>query len=364
MKKGRITLWMAFAILFACTAVKAQYEPRLVSIVSPGDWHSSQFRLGDLINVNIGYSLDAAHRNEEALTYLNDYNLVIDGIPYEDGKIQKMTVISNTLQTSDTARVKIYSVTYQAKLPSGYKDDNGIVLLSDFWSQHFKPLNNQRPVNISFVSAKPGNEPMHGAKIIELIFYDTYRIYVFLAFFLILFTLVIIKASDNGFTLLRDDSGCTNPLNNPFSLSRVQVFVWTFVLFSLVAYLWGVTDIFPEIKASHLVLLGIAFGQKILAQMIDANNPPVKSPTPPPPPTVPPPPPPSCSRDFFTDLISDSTGLSMSRLQFLIATFIFLVVFTVTAIQKLRLVDFTIEQLGLMGTSAGLYLWNKRLDQK
>lgn len=136
----------------------------------------------------------------------------------------------------------------------------------------------------------------------------------------------------------------------------------------MIAYVWAVTDFLPTLTAAHLVLLGIAAGQRILAQIIDSKLPrknttetanltrnPAGSTT-----TVTA----GCSVNFFTDIISDKSGLSITRLQYFITTFVFLVVFITTAIQKLELADLSIEQLALMGTSAGLYLWNKKLDQQ
>lgn len=358
---------MLCAVLFVATAfstVKAQYAPRLISVSNPTD--KEHLRVGKLLNIEISYRLDSTHTPEQALAYLNDYNLTVDGISYPDAKIQNMTLISNTNSVPDVRKMRSGTVIYQTRLPSGFNDTT--VLLSDFWKHHFKPLKSHHTVVIALVSVKPGNEKIDDQKSVDLLFYEFWRVILFIVIFLALLIIVLYYAGKGGFSMLRDDKGCAaDPLNNTFSLSRVQVFIWTFVIFPLVAYLWSVTDIFPEIKASHLILLGIVAGQKILAQMVDAGRSPQKNPSlVMPAPTSPLSPPDTgtgCSVGFFTDIISDNTGLSITRLQYVIANFIFLVVFVVTAIQKLILVDFSIEQLALMGTSTGLYLWNKKLDQ-
>ncbi len=354
-------------VLFVMTAfssVKAQYAPRLMSVSNPTD--KEHLRVGKLLNIEVSYRLDSTHTPEQALAYLNDYNLTVDGISYPDAKIQSMTLISNTNSVPDARKMRSGTAIYQTRLPSGFNDTT--VLLSDFWKNHFKPLKSHHTVAISLVSVKPGNEKFNEQKSGDLVFYESWRVVVFIVIFLALLILVLYYASKGRFSMLRDDKGCTaDPLNNTFSLSRVQVFIWTFVIFPLVAYLWSVTDIFPEIKASHLILLGIVAGQKILAQMVDGGQSPKKDPSLVMSALTSPASPPGtytgCSVGFFTDIISDSTGLSITRLQYVIANFIFLVVFVVTAIQKLTLVDFSVEQLALMGTSTGLYLWNKKLDQ-
>lgn len=165
--------------------------------------------------------------------------------------------------------------------------------------------------------------------------------------------LLFYYGSKNKWNMLRDDDRSNT--RKPFSLSRVQIFFWTCIIFPFATLIWAATGAFPPITASHLVLLGIVAGQRILAQLIDSGSRNEKNNF-------------LATADdkctFFSDLISDNTGLSITRLQYVIATIIFMGIFINNAFANLELTSFSIMQLGLMGTSAGLYLWNKQLDQQ
>ena len=331
----------------------AQYQIKLVSVYGSQNKDSSLLRFGEPINLRLSYHIDSPRTMNSFLAYVNSYHLVLNGIPYSEMKIQNMEVVSNSFKGTDG------HILYKTVMPDAMVKENGKLVLSKSWLQHYQPLCNEIPILASIVSGKPEDQVVDANHSSSLQFYQPYRVYVFVVVFLLLLVATIWTAANNGFTLFRDDpskDGCTDPLKTPFSLSRIQVFVWTFVIFGSLAYVWGVTDFLPEMTAAHLVLLGIAAGQRILSQMIDAAHPPKKNVTTTDTGT--------CTKGFFTDLISDKSGLSITRLQYLISTFVFLVVFITTAIEKLQLVNFSVEQLALMGTSAGLYLWNKKLDQQ
>jgi len=357
MVKTKLVNLAFFSILsFYSIGASAQYNLNLISVTNTQDKENA-LKFGVTTDIKIRCSIIFPHTLQEGLIYLKNYYLVINGIPYPDIKIQNMALLSAAIKEKDSIK-SVFEIIYQTKIPSATEDVNGKTVLSKFWKQQYKPLYNQLQLPISLLSTKSEDQPVSSAEI-KLRFYEQWRVYLFAILFGALFFAIIWFASSDNFTLFRDEkSKCSNPAKHPFSLSRVQVFLWTFTIFGFFAYIWAVTDFLPQITAAHLVLLGIAAGQRIIAQMIDAENPPLKN-------TLN-----SkfvsdgCSVGFFSDLISDESGLSITRLQFLIATFIFIVVFITTAIQKLELVDFSVEQLALMGTSAGLYLWNKKLDQQ
>lgn len=341
----------------------AQFAVKLQSVSGAGSQTSSFLKFGSVANVEILCIIDAPHSSQEALNYLKNYYLVVNGIPYSnDLKIQNMSLLSVKNKGTEGAKTT-YQITYQTKIPGATKEVNGKTILSEFWHQHFKPLYNEVPLKFTLLSVKPEDQAEPAYWDIGFRYYEQWREYLFIVLFGALLTGVLLYGGKRKFTFLRDEiqnssPTCSDPAKQPFSLSKVQVFVWTFIIFGLFAYIWAVVDFLPVLAASHLVLLGIAAGQRIISQMIDAQNPPLKN---------------SrnnlatqdgCSEGFFTDLISDKSGLSITRLQYLIVTFIFLVVFITTAIQKLELTDFYPMQLALMGTSAGLQLWEKQLVQK
>ena len=353
-----VNLAFFFILSFCSISSSAQYNVNLISVSNTQNKENA-LKFGVTIDIKISCSIDFPHTLPEGLIYLKNYYLVINGIPYPDIKIQNMALLYTVPKEKDNAK-SVFEIVYQTKMPGATEDIQGKTVLSKFWRQQYKPLYCELQLPISLLSSKPEDQPVSSREI-KLRFYEQWRVYLFAVLFGALLFAIILFASRDGFTLFRDEkSKCTDPGKYPFSLSRVQVFVWTFVIFGFFAYIWAVTDFLPQITSAHLILLGIAAGQRIIAQMIDAENPPVKNIS-------------NkkfasnsngCSIGFFRDLVSDESGLSITRLQYLIATFIFIVVFITTAIQKLELVDFSVEQLALMGTSAGLYLWNKKLDQQ
>jgi hypothetical protein len=352
--KKTIPIILVWLLLFHFSPVYSQFEFSLKS-VAPPNGTEKEIWFGQTTNVKVFFKVDSPYTVNQALDNLKNYYLIIDGIPYKTIKVQDMALVS---LEKNTSQKNTFIVTYQTKMPAASENEKDKIVLSKAWSQHYRPLHNFFPVNVSIASDQPPYQAVP-ARTIGLYFYSAWRPLVFALIFFGLLFWVLLAAGMNRFTLLRDDDRvCPIPEKAPFSLSRVQVLLWTFIIFGAFAYIWSVSDFLPEITAAHLVLLGIAAGQRLLAQAIDANKPPEKN---------------SigmnsgnsgCSVGFFTDLISDRSGLSITRLQYLITTGIFLVVFVTNAIEKLQMVNFSVEQLALMGTSAGLYLWNKKLDQQ
>ena len=352
MKKITCVLYFISNLIFITGTSHAQYHIDLVAITNSQDG-KNVLEFGASTNIKISLTVDSTRTLEEGLNYLKNYYLIINGIPYPDNKIQNMGLLS--AKKANGSVKNVYEIIYQTRMPAATQDSSGKIVLSKFWKQQYMPLHNELELPITILSPKSDDQAVSTINI-KLLFYDDIRIYICAIGLGIILIAIIWFASRDNFTLFRDDSGCTIAgKNNPFSLARLQVFIWTFAIFGCFAYLWGVTDFLPPMTPAHLVLLGIAAGQKIISQIIDKAHPPKKnlrsSAD-------------GCSVGFFTDLVSDKSGLSITRLQYLIANFIFIVVFITNAIQKLQLIDFSVEQLALMGTSAGLYLWNKQLDQQ
>lgn len=347
-----ITVILILLLVINYSNSYCQFQIKLISVENAQD-SKKPLDFGKLINLKLTYQIPKDHTIEQALNYLQKYFLIINGVPYPDKKIQNMQIVYNRKKEEI-----FFEVLYQTKLPDAYVDKDGKQALSEFWSQQYQPFHAERSLKASLLSTNQDDQEINSVDI-KLKFYEWWRVALFIILFGGLLWFTLAKAAKYQYLLLRDDKGGCQESGklNRFSLSRVQVFAWTFVIFGLFAYLWAVTDFLPTITAAHLVLLGIAAGQRILAQIIDSQKPPEKitllatGET-------------KCSVSFFTDLISDDTGLSITRLQYLIITAIFLIVFIVNAIEKLQLIDFSVEQLALMGTSAGLYLWNKKLDQQ
>lgn len=370
----------AMVLCLLSHVLHAQFNFQLDSISRPPKGEQL-ITFSDLINIKVKYQAKTPNTIDQALTELKKYSLIINGIVYPKKIIGSMQVVNYSKDStrSDTTKIRdtiknadvimaidttvFNSITFQTAIDKSYIDTSNKNELSQFWRQHYKPLSSEVPLQISLLAPGPASQTIRESVTITLRFFEMWRVWIFVVIFLLLLTLTFWKASKDNFSLLRDDtSGCDLPGKaNPFSLSRVQVLLWTFVILGLAAYLWAVTDFFPALSGAHLVLLGIAAGQKIISQIIDTPGGAVKQPgltmsdnaaNP------------KCSVGFFTDIISDQTGLSITRLQYVIVTIIYAVMFITTGIQKLELMGFSIEQLALMGTSAGLYLWDKQLNKK
>lgn len=211
--------------LFSTGDLYAQYNVKLISVTHP-QRKDAALRFGDIMNIKLEYQLDSQFKNDQALTYLKNYYLIINGIPYPEKKIQDMEIVSNKVGTPDksAANLRLCFITYQSRLPEAYEDTNGTNVLSKFWKQHYRPLYNQHNIYVGLLSARPDDQLISSVKT-KLRFYEKWRVVIFVIAFGALLCFILWKSSRDNFTLLRDDSGCTdNQYKHPYSLSRVQVF--------------------------------------------------------------------------------------------------------------------------------------------
>jgi hypothetical protein len=371
------TLMLAVVVCLSTPDLHAQYNFQLVEVNHPPKGEP-EITFGSLMNIKVKYQLTDSSTREQALEELKKYYLVINGKGYPSKNIGSMQLMNHTddsvrrdsiMPKGDTTKKAVITTTsfhsfeFQTVVDPSHSDTNNKNTLSAFWTDQYIPLSSKAKLTITLLAPGVESQSVDGNTSVTLRFYETKWVWIFIVFFLAILTLTLVKASKDNFSLLRDDTGGCDVKGkvNPFSLSRLQVLLWTFVILWLAAYQWAVTGFFPAITSAHLILLGIAAGQRIMAQIIDTPGGAEKQPgltlaadganA-------------KCSVGFFTDIISDQTGLSISRLQYVIITFIYLVMFISSGIQKLELMDFSLEQLALMGTSAGLYLWDKQLNKK
>jgi hypothetical protein len=164
--------------------------------------------------------------------------------------------------------------------------------------------------------------------------------------------------------------------NPAFSLARVQMAVWTMLVFYAYLYIWFLTgDYKATIPASIVGLMGISLGTLGVASAVDVNNvaknkekldklkaDPTASPdqvkelearT-----VVCP------SSGIFLDLFTSADGTSLHRLQFGLWTIALAVVFIVTVWHTIAMPDFDATLLGLMGLTSGTYATLKVPENK
>ncbi|GAA4341673.1 hypothetical protein [Flaviaesturariibacter amylovorans] len=115
--------------------------------------------------------------------------------------------------------------------------------------------------------------------------------------------------------MLRD---LTQPKPQPYSWSRVQLAWWTvIVLSSFIAVMWkgflkdgSTLYIAPELDKSAIILLGISGLTSIAARSLDANNNGGQAQH-------------GSGESFFLDILSDHSGISISRFQTVVFNFVF-----------------------------------------
>lgn len=150
-----------------------------------------------------------------------------------------------------------------------------------------------------------------------------------------------------GFALLRlgRDSGLLRDVTDlavrsrSFSLSRVQMAWWFFIVFASYMWLWLVGEGIPTLSSQALGLLGIGSATYFAAASVDATKPPVSSE----------------SQGFWSDILSDAQGLALYRFQMLVFNLLFGVLFILYVVQHVSMPEFDGNILTLMGMSAGTY---------
>lgn len=165
-------------------------------------------------------------------------------------------------------------------------------------------------------------------------------------------------ASKTG--LCRDESFDTNGQiikeihKRPYSYSRVQLFWWTIIILSSYIFFYGITGVLPPLNSTAAMLLGLgvvvyAFG-KIIDQHQIKTSPPGKRIQDE-----------NTSNDFFTNILSDETGISIHRFQALVFNVIFGIGFISSFIkgiihQQYPFPDFGDWQLAMLGISSATFL--------
>lgn len=140
----------------------------------------------------------------------------------------------------------------------------------------------------------------------------------------------------------------------PYSLARTQMAVWFFVVLTAYLFIWLVTGTLDSLTSSVLALAGISAATAVAGTTIDTKN---QASAPAAAPTAP------RSESFFTDILSDSQGYSLARVQIAVWTFVLVVVFVRSVWKDLAMPEFDATLLGLMGISNGTYVGFKGLEQ-
>lgn len=132
-----------------------------------------------------------------------------------------------------------------------------------------------------------------------------------------------------------------------YSLARSQMAFWSFIILSTFFYIYTGTLDTEILNSTALILLGISIATTAVGQTIKSpvvKKRPVSNLTHT-----------NKGSNFFLNIISDDSGVSIHRLQTVIFNFVFGIIFIRTSIFELSMPDFSTEQLALLGISSGAY---------
>ena len=149
--------------------------------------------------------------------------------------------------------------------------------------------------------------------------------------------------------LLRDQS---EPYNSdpPYSLSRVQMAWWLFIILISFITITLITGDEAAFSNTAFILMGITTftqagakiieGQKLAAATAAGTQPPQLG----------------QSVGFLPDILSDNTGMSISRFQVFVWTLVLGIIFLAQVYQGLLMPELSAQYLTLMGITSGTYL--------
>lgn len=174
-----------------------------------------------------------------------------------------------------------------------------------------------------------------------------------LIFFLTLIVLLLlIIYLDRKYKLLRDISTSEQ---RPYSYSRVQLAWWTWIIItSFITILFANGGTLPILDSSTLILLGISAGTTSIANIIDVSDVADKTRHQD-----------QGGKNFLYDIIDDSNGASIHRLQAVLFNIIFGIWMLIMVYNKMENIP-PIENscLVLLGISAGTYSVIKTSENK
>jgi hypothetical protein len=162
---------------------------------------------------------------------------------------------------------------------------------------------------------------------------------------LMIFFIVVATRTD----MLRDTGPPPATGRKPFSLARVQMGIWFLVIISSWLLLYVCLHHFDLLNEKILILMGITAGTGVGGLALDTNKGhEVTTP----------------SEGFLKDLISDHSNISLFRFQNFAWTIILVIVFIRTVVVYLKMPEFDMTLLTLMGISSGTYIGAKVTEKR
>lgn len=172
-----------------------------------------------------------------------------------------------------------------------------------------------------------------------------YRLWTFLVLIALVAGGIWYTAEKTG--VVRDSNPKLPWDQRPFSLAKVQLALWMVIIGASYVLLHLFTGQFNGLlNGTALALLGISTLTTMASAAVE--NPPPAAP--------------QQHVDFITDIVSDSNGANLHRLQMVMWTLVLAVIYLWQMWTDLKLPDFDGETFGLMGISASTYVWFKKKE--
>jgi hypothetical protein len=152
----------------------------------------------------------------------------------------------------------------------------------------------------------------------------------------------------------------------PYDLGRLQMACWMVIVLGSYLYIWLITDDHDSLTPSVLILLGISSATGLSSVLIDSSKQPTDAsatttvePSPDTAASAPAAAPSAgvrSSEGFLRDILSDTSGISLHRVQMAAWTIVLGIVFLREVFNDLSMPNFSATLLGLLGISAGTYV--------
>ena len=207
-------------------------------------------------------------------------------------------------------------------------------LMSSPWRELKSNFNRDLPYSLRYNNA--GNDVLLATGTLRYQILQPAFILIGFAFIIVVAFFLVKLGRDSG--MLRD-TGTMPVMLRSYSLARVQMAWWFFIVFSSYVWLWIVGEGIPEISSQALGLMGIGSAVYMAAASVDASKQNDFGP----------------SVKFFHDIISDGQGLVLYRFQMLVFNVLFGVLFLIYVVQHVSMPDFDGSVLSLLGMSSLTY---------
>jgi hypothetical protein len=190
--------------------------------------------------------------------------------------------------------------------------------------------------------------------LIEFLVYKTGILWLGAAAMLVLVAAFGVFAANS--TVLRDTatSDANGKPTGTYSLGRTQMALWLVLSVAGFIFLWLTLGFYINVITSAiLVLLGINGVTGLAAILIDKPDPAATTPTPA-----------LTSQGFLEDLVCDSEGAKLQRIQMIVWTCILAAIFVWNVFWNFVFVDFDTNLLLLMGIASSTYLGFKTQEKR